>query len=65
MKEEFKLVRGEQREFIDSLLHPNRIQVYNLPIKINAILRSYQQVYYTLMPILYDVLLLAYINIYL
>ncbi|CAH8863785.1 unnamed protein product [Trichobilharzia szidati] len=43
MKEEFKRVRGEQREFIDSLLHPNRIQMYNLPIKINATLRSYQQ----------------------
>ncbi|CAH8587705.1 unnamed protein product [Heterobilharzia americana] len=34
MKEEFKQIRVEHREFIDSLLHPDRIQLYNLPIKI-------------------------------
>ncbi|CAH8588378.1 unnamed protein product [Schistosoma intercalatum] len=43
MKEEFKQIRLEQREFIDNLLHPARIQSYNLPIKINGTLRTYQQ----------------------
>ncbi|VDP26355.1 unnamed protein product [Schistosoma curassoni] len=43
MKEEFKQIRLEQREFIDNLLHPDRIQSYNLPIKINGTLRTYQQ----------------------
>ncbi|KAK4468743.1 hypothetical protein MN116_007918 [Schistosoma mekongi] len=43
MTEAFKHIRAEQREFIDSLLHPDRIQLYNLPIKVNATLRTYQQ----------------------
>uniref|UniRef100_A0A3Q0KR15 Helicase mot1, putative n=1 Tax=Schistosoma mansoni TaxID=6183 RepID=A0A3Q0KR15_SCHMA len=43
MKEEFKQIRLAQREFIDNLLHPDRIQSYNLPIKINGTLRTYQQ----------------------
>ncbi|CAH8540063.1 unnamed protein product [Schistosoma turkestanicum] len=43
MKDEFKQLRTEQREFIDNLLHPDRIQLYNLPIKINGTLRPYQQ----------------------
>ncbi|KAF5400559.1 hypothetical protein PHET_05589 [Paragonimus heterotremus] len=35
--------RRKKRHFIDSLLHPENILVYNLPVPINARLRGYQQ----------------------
>ncbi|KAA0188536.1 hypothetical protein FBUS_08473 [Fasciolopsis buskii] len=37
------VARATNRQFIDNLLHPNRIQMYNLPIPIQADLRGYQQ----------------------
>lgn len=40
------VARATNRQFIDNLLHPNRIQMYNLPIPIQADLRGYQQVSY-------------------
>lgn len=35
--------RGEQRQFLDQLLDPAKLDVYKLPVQINADLRSYQQ----------------------
>ncbi|VDP92030.1 unnamed protein product [Echinostoma caproni] len=43
MSEALSLARAMKRQFIDSLLHPDRIQTYNLPIPIRAKLRGYQQ----------------------
>ncbi|CAL8103794.1 unnamed protein product [Calicophoron daubneyi] len=39
----FSAARSEKRQFIDSLLHPEHIKTYNLPIPIRARLRGYQQ----------------------
>ncbi|THD27557.1 hypothetical protein D915_001391 [Fasciola hepatica] len=43
MDPDLRVARATKRQFIDSLLHPDRIQMYNLPVPIQANLRGYQQ----------------------
>ena len=43
MSAELVARRAEQRTFLEQLLDPAKLDVYRLPVKINADLRSYQQ----------------------
>ncbi|GAA56873.1 TATA-binding protein-associated factor 172 [Clonorchis sinensis] len=43
MDDKLSDARVKERRFIDSLLHPEHIQLYNLPVTIKTSLRPYQQ----------------------